>query len=310
MLNDCCRATRRPAWASVRECHPRELVEVAGGDSARDTPASAVSTLTRTTDRVYWMPPVPPDRPSLGAVVGDRRTVMLDAGSSAAHARAFLDALFAASGTRPTAVVYTHSHWDHVLGGAEVGGMVIAHALTAERLIELAERDWSDEGLDRRVAAGLSSPQHAAHVKAEMPSPRKVEVAPADIVFHDQIEIDLGRVTVYVRHVGGDHSADACVIYVEPDRVLFLGDCVSASPEGAMTSESASELRDVILGSAAEHYIEGHHESVSSRSEMETLFDKMELAERAVRDGVAIEPSDDDTQYFVDAFRAGLSATS
>jgi glyoxylase-like metal-dependent hydrolase (beta-lactamase superfamily II) len=266
-------------------------------------------TLTKITDRVYWMPPGPPDRPSLCAVVGDRRTVMLDAGSSAAHARTFLDALFAASGARPAAVLYTHSHWDHVLGGADVGGMVIAHALTAERLIDLAARDWSDEGLDRRVAAGLSSPQHAAHVKVEMPSPRRVEVAPADIVFHDRIEIALGGVTVHVRHVGGDHSADACVMYVEPDRVLFLGDCVSASPEGVMTSESALRLRDVILGSAAEHYIEGHHESVSSRSEIEALCEKMELAERAVRDGVALEASDEDTQYFLDAFTAGLPKT-
>jgi glyoxylase-like metal-dependent hydrolase (beta-lactamase superfamily II) len=269
-----------------------------------------MSTLTRITDRVYWMPPEPPDRPSLCAVVGDLRTVMLDAGASAAHARTFLDALLAVSGTRPTAVVYTHSHWDHVLGGAEVGGLVIAHALTAEQLIDLAGRDWSDEGLDRRVAAGLSSPQHAGDVKAEMPSPRRVEVAPADIVFHDRIEIEVGGATVHVRHIGGDHSPDACVIYVEPDRVLFLGDCVSASPEGVMTSESASELREVIVGSAAEHYIEGHHESVSSRNEIEALFEKIELAERAVREGVAIEVPDEDTQYFVDSFRAGLSATS
>jgi glyoxylase-like metal-dependent hydrolase (beta-lactamase superfamily II) len=267
-------------------------------------------TLSRITDRVYWMPPGPPDRPSLCGVVGDRRTVMLDAGSSAAHARTFLDALFGTSGVRPTAVVYTHSHWDHVLGGAEVGEMVIAHSLTAEWLIDLAGRDWSDEGLDRRVAAGLSSAQHAAHVKAEMPSPRKVEVAQADIVFHDWIKIELGGVTVHVRHVGGDHSADACVMYVEPDRVLFLGDCVSASPEGVMTSESASRLRDVTLGSAAEHYIEGHHESVSSRSEIDALFETMDLAERAVRDNVKIEASDEETQYFVDAFRAGVSATS
>src|SRR3954451_23647491 len=260
-----------------------------------------MSTLTRITERVYWMPPGPPDRPSLCAVVGDLRTVMLDAGSSAAHARTFLDALFAASGTRPAAVVYTHSHWDHVVGGAAVGGLVIAHALTAERLIDLAERDWTDEGLDRRVAAGLSASEHVAHVKAEMPSPRKVEVAPADIVFHDRIEIALGGVTVYVRHVGGDHSADACVMYVEPDRVLFLGDYFSASPEGVMTSVSASELRDVILGSPAAHYIEGHHEAVSSRREIEALVEKMDLAERAVRAGSAIEASDEDTQYFVDA---------
>ena len=68
-------------------------------------------------------------------------------------------------------MVYTHSDWDHVLGGAEIGGPVIAHSQTAEGLIELADRDWTDEGLDRRVAAGLSSPQHAANVKEELPSP-------------------------------------------------------------------------------------------------------------------------------------------
>ena len=265
-----------------------------------------MSALKKITERVYWMPPGPPDRPSLCGVVGDRHTLMLDAGSSAAHTRAFLDALLAASGTRPSAVVYTHSHWDHVLGGAEVGGIVIAHALTAEGLVDLAGRDWSDEGLDRRVAAGLSSAPHAADVKAEMPSPRTVEVAPADIVFHDEIELDLGGVTARARHVGGDHSADSCVIHVEPDSVLFMGDCVSASPEGAMTSESASRLRDVVLGSGAEHYVEGHHESVSSRMEMEELFEKIQLAERAAREGVVPDAPDEDLEYFTQAFRTGL----
>jgi glyoxylase-like metal-dependent hydrolase (beta-lactamase superfamily II) len=264
-----------------------------------------MSGLAKITEHVYWMPPGPPDRPSVCAVVGDRRTLMLDAGSSQAHTRAFLDALSAEGGTRPSTVVYTHSHWDHVLGGAEVGGIVVAQALTAERLVELAERDWSDEGLDRRVAAGLSSPQHAAHVKAEMPSPRTVEVHPADIIFHDGVEIALGSVTVRVRHIGGDHSADSSVMYVDPDRVLFLGDCVSASPEGAMTAESAFRLRDLILGFDATHYVEGHHESVSSRGDMESLFEKVELAERAVREGSAIESPDEDTEYFFQAFKTG-----
>src|SRR5439155_8728824 len=152
------------------------------------------------------MPPGPPDRPSVCAVVGDRRTLMLDAGSSQAHTRAFLDALRAESAARPSAVVYTHSHWDHVFGGAELGGHVIAHASTAERLIELAARDWSDEGLDQRVAAGQASLQHAENVKQELPSPRRVEIAPADIVFQDGLDIELGGVSVRVRHVGGNHS--------------------------------------------------------------------------------------------------------
>lgn len=267
----------------------------------------AMSALTKIAEHVYWMPPGPPDRPSVCGVVGDRRTVMLDAGSSSAHARAFLGDLLTESGTRPSAVVYTHSDWDHVLGGAEVDGLVIAHARTAEQLIELADRDWSDEGLDQRVAAGLSSPQHAAAVKVELPSPRAVEVAPADIVFNDRIDVDLGGVTVHVRHVGGDHSAESSVMYVEPDRILFLGDCLSPSSDGVLTAESAFRIRDVILGFAAEHYIEGHHESVSSRSDMEDLFEKMRLAEGAVREGSAIVAPDEDTEYFIRAFEAGRS---
>jgi glyoxylase-like metal-dependent hydrolase (beta-lactamase superfamily II) len=232
---------------------------------------------------------------------------MLDAGSSGAHTRGFLQELEAAGEPRPTAVVYTHSHWDHVLGGAELGAIVIAQTLTVDGLLELAGRDWSDEGLDRRVAEGLSSQDYAAHVKAEMPSPRTVEIAPADVVFHEAVELDLGGVKVSARHVGGDHSDDSTVISVEPDEVLFLGDCLCASPRGVLTSDTTGRLRAAILGFTAEHFVEGHHEAISSRSDIETLFEKMAVAERAVRDGLALEAPDEDTDYFADAFRAGLT---
>jgi glyoxylase-like metal-dependent hydrolase (beta-lactamase superfamily II) len=269
-----------------------------------------MSVLTKITEHVYWMPPGPPDRPSVCAVVGDRRTLMLDAGSSKAHTRAFLEALWAESGARPSAVVYTHSDWDHVLGGAELGGQVIAHASTAEQLIELAARNWSDEGLDERVASGQASPQYAANVKEEMPSPRTVEVAPADVVFHDGLDIDLGGVTVRVRHVGGDHSAESSVMYVEPDRVLFLGDCICDSPAGALTAELAFPLLDAILEFDADLNVEGHHPSVSSRREMQDLIKKMRLAEKAVREGSLIAAPDEDMVQFIQAFTAGQGARS
>jgi glyoxylase-like metal-dependent hydrolase (beta-lactamase superfamily II) len=258
--------------------------------------------LTKISEHVYWMPPGPPDRPSLCAVVGERRTVMLDAGSSAAHTREFLDALSAEGAAPPSAVVYTHSHWDHVLGGAELGATVIAHASTAVQLAELAARDWSDEGLDRRVAAGLSSPQHAEHVKQELPAPRTVEVAQADVVFHDAVDVELGGVTVRVRHVGGDHCAESSVMLVEPDRVLFLGDCLCASPEDVMTTELALPLAHAVLAFDADHYVEGHHPAVTSRAELEELIGKIRVAEQSVREGSAIEAPDEDTAYFVQAF--------
>jgi len=264
-----------------------------------------MSVLTKISEHVYWMPPGPPDRPSLCAVVGDRRSLMLDAGSSTTHIRTFLDALWAESAARPSAVVYTHSHWDHVFGGAELGALVIAHASTARRLVELAATDWSDAGLDARVAAGDASPQHAAHVKEELPSPRTVEVVPADIVFQDGLDIELGGVTVRVRHVGGNHSAESSVIYVEPDRVLFLGDCMYDSPAGVLTAELAFPLHEAILGFDAELYVDGHSASVLSRSELEGLIEKMRLAETAAREGSAIAAPDEDTEYFRQAFRAG-----
>jgi glyoxylase-like metal-dependent hydrolase (beta-lactamase superfamily II) len=263
--------------------------------------------LSKISEHVYWLPPGQPDRPSLCAVVGDRRTLMLDAGSSRAHARAFLDALANEGAQRPGAVVYTHSHWDHVLGGAELDGLVIAHRSTAERLLELAERDWSDQGLDRRVEAGLASPAHAAHVKEELPSPRVVEVAPADVVFDSELDVELGGVRVRVRHVGGDHSDDSCVAFVEPDGVLFLGDCLCASSTGALTSDLAFPLADTILGFDAEHYVEGHHDAVTSRSELEALIGKIRAAERAARAGSAAAANDEETAYFEAAFRQGLA---
>jgi glyoxylase-like metal-dependent hydrolase (beta-lactamase superfamily II) len=264
--------------------------------------------LTRITEHVYWMPPGPPDRPSVCAVVGDRRALMLDAGSSRAHTRSVLDALRAEGAARPGAVAYTHSHWDHVFGGAELDGYVIAHASTAAQLLELAATDWSDEMLDQRVASGLASPQHAANVKEELPSPRRVEVAPADIVFHDGLDIELGGVTVRVRHVGGDHCAESSVMSIEPDRVLFLGDCMYASPAGVLTPDVALPLHATILAFGAEVYIDGHDTSVLSRQEIEGLVEKMRLAERTVREGSELVAQDEDTEYFVQAFKAGRAS--
>ena len=102
-------------------------------------------------------------------------------------------------------------------------------------------------------------------MKAELPSPRVVEVAPADIVFDERLDLDLGGVTLRVRHVGGEHSADSSVMFVDPDGVLFLGDA-TCEP---MSSSALLALRETMFGFGAEHFVEGHHDSVSSRAELE-----------------------------------------
>jgi glyoxylase-like metal-dependent hydrolase (beta-lactamase superfamily II) len=244
-----------------------------------------MSGLQRISEHVYWLPPAKPDRPSLCAVVGEHATLMLDAGASDAHARRFLDALAAEGVAPPTAVALTHSDWDHVFGAAEVGAPVLAHRLTDARLAELAATDWSDEALDARVAAGVKSPEHAANVKAELPAPRNVRVARADTVFDDGLDLELGGVTVQVRHVGGDHAADSAVMYVQEDGVLFLGDALYESTGGeaggaarTLTVERAFPLLDAVLAFDAELFVEGHTDTVMPRAEAVDLLDQMRRA--------------------------------
>jgi glyoxylase-like metal-dependent hydrolase (beta-lactamase superfamily II) len=163
-------------------------------------------------------------------VAGERGTIWLDAGSSAAHAWEFSRFLTEQGVEQPSHVVFSHSHWDHVSGAADLGAHVVAHERTAAYLEQLAATDWSDEALDRRIAE--NSREHAENVKAELPSPREVRIAPAEIVFREGLDFDLGGVRIQVRHVGGDHADDSTVMYVGPDGVLFLGDCLYEAPPG------------------------------------------------------------------------------
>ena len=196
----------------------------------------------------------------------------MDAGSSPAHAREFLGFLAGDGVVAPSHVVLTHSHWDHVFGADELRAHVIAHARTAAYLEQLAATDWSDDALDRRVAAGEASPQHAQNVKAELPSPRDVRVAPATIVFRDGLDLDLGGVRVRVRHLGGDHADDSAVMFVEPDGLLFLGDCLYEAPAGGYTRERIEPLVEAVRSFGAELFVEGHTDEVLSASALDDLI--------------------------------------
>ena len=235
--------------------------------------------MERISEHVWWMPPGPPDRPSLCAVVGERWTVALDAGSSREHTRAFLDGV----PSRPAAVVYTHSHWDHVFGGVELDALVVAHRVTAANLADMAELDWNDD-------ANVND-----DIREELPAPRTVEIAQADVVFDDALELDLGGVSVRVEHVVSDHCDDACVILVRPDKLLFVADALCAGRD-VLTRGKALPLYERILAYDADRYVEGHHEAVTTRAELEELIQKA----RAAADGEELH--DKDGAYFAAAF--------
>ena len=276
------------------------------------------TTLTQISDHVYWMSPGKPDRPSLCAVVGKQHILMLDAGASSAHIHLFLNALASAGVSTPHYVALTHWHWDHVFGAAALGLPIIAHTMTAEQLTILATYDWSDAALDQRVKNGEEIAFCADNIKLELPEPRSVQIITPDIIFHDSLEIRLGDVTCHLQHVGGDHAADSCVAYIEPDRVLFLGDCLYDAIYASTrhyTTQQLFPLLDRLRTFNAEQFVEGHNPAVMTRTEFLTMTDKMRkagtLVEQIGPDEAAVlaqvgQPVDEDTAYFVKAFIAGI----
>lgn len=277
------------------------------------------SHLIHVSDHVYWMKPGLPDRPSLCVVVGKQHTLMLDAGASPAHTRLFLDSMIAEMIPIPRYVALTHWHWDHVFGLSALNIPIMAHQDTAAALAKLAVYDWDDAALDQRVASGEEIAPCADDIKLELPAPRTVQIVLPDIVFQDRLELQLGDVTCYIQHVGGDHAADACVMHIQPDGVLFLGDCLYDAvyaPVRHYTRKNVFPLLDTILGFDAQHFIEGHNDTVMTRAEIEAMAQKMRLAgtlvdqigadEKAVMSAAqAKQPLDEDTEYFIRAFIAG-----
>jgi len=141
-------------------------------------------------------------------------------------------------------------------------------------------------------------------------------------VFNDSLVLRLGDVTCRIEHVGGDHSADSSVILVEPDRVLFLGDCMYDTFYGRKphyTAKLLAPLLDRLQSFDADYYVRGHDSAVLTRTEFARLVVKMRLAVKLVEEfgpdeGAVFsaakertgETPDEDLAYFLQRMIAGL----
>ncbi len=225
------------------------------------------------TSHVYWTPPEErTDRPVLGAVVGQRATLMVDAGNSPAHVHSFLDGLAGMGAALPRYVALTHWHWDHTFGLQALDVPALAHAETRARLIEMAAWEWSDADIDRRVEQGLETDFCRVHLKAEWPDRSGLRIRAPDLTYTDELHLDLGGVTCQLVHVGGDHSSDSCAVHVPEDGVVFVGDCLyenlHASPP-RYTTARLFPLLECVLGLGAAWYVMAHSPQPTPRSELE-----------------------------------------
>ncbi len=192
--------------------------------------------LQRLSERIFWYPyEEERDRPILGYIRGDRYSVAVDAGHSSQHIAGFYDALKAEGLPLPELTLITHWHWDHTFAMPWVHGRTAAECRTDLILRELSAR------MDDAYAQSMK--EQDVHIALEYAAGQEMKVCPADIVFHDRLELDCGGVTVQAFHGPSPHTADSTYVCIPEEKVLFLGDAAcGVYPDWYVDPEKAQDM--------------------------------------------------------------------
>ena len=176
-------------------------------------------------DRIYIQPPEHyTDRPNTGLIVGDKFTLMFEAGNSAANVKLLRERLTRQDLPQPDFVAVSHWHWDHSFGMHRWNVPTIAGVKTNRELEKVSLWKWDDESMDNRVKTGEDIVFCNEMIKREYPIRSDINVVAADIVFTDRMVIDLGNVECQLIHAEGPHSDDAVICYIPSEKFAFLGD--------------------------------------------------------------------------------------
>ncbi|MBQ6878179.1 MAG: MBL fold metallo-hydrolase [Oscillospiraceae bacterium] len=164
------------------------------------------------------------DRPNIGLIVGEKKTLLFDAGNSEKHVRKIKNEIYEKALPLPDFVLLSHWHWDHSFGAKFWNVPIISGKKTNEQLKNVAEWKWDDASMEERIISGEDIVFCTEMIKREYPDRSHIEVALADIVFEGNMSLDLGGTACELIHAKGPHSEDSVICYVPSEKFLFLGD--------------------------------------------------------------------------------------
>lgn len=214
------------------------------------------------------------DRPCIGYVRGERSSLLMDAGNSAAHSMLLKQGLQQAEQPYPRFVALTHAHWDHTFGLCGWDSISIAGEKTNRILRQMKEWLWDDESMEKRIKTGEDSEFCRIHIKKEYPDRRWIRVEQAEISFQGELLLDLGGVTAVLKEVVSPHAEDCVVISVPEDGLLFLGDSYCSVPIGEDWVYDKALLGAYIAWLEQEPFhiaVKGHHAPQTKDALLEEL---------------------------------------
>jgi glyoxylase-like metal-dependent hydrolase (beta-lactamase superfamily II) len=156
-----------------------------------------------------------PFLPNVGIVTGSKATLIIDSGMGDRNGKIVLDEARKVSGNTAFYVTATHFHPEHDLG---------ANAFPADARV----LRWKQQQLE----ADQDGPGIIERFKSFSPAVKDllegVSFRAPDVLFDDDITVDLGGVHVRIFGVGPNHTKGDTAFFVVEDKVLFTGDTVMA----------------------------------------------------------------------------------
>jgi glyoxylase-like metal-dependent hydrolase (beta-lactamase superfamily II) len=169
---------------------------------------------TKVSEHVYVIPDGRVNLvPNIGFIVGSRATLVVDAGMGPNNGQTVLRELTGVSKNAKVYLTTTHFHPEHVTG---------AQAFPASTIIVRNEVQ-QDEVVKKQPERIENFSQRSPEIKALL---QDVQPRPPDILFGEELKIDLGGVTARLFWRGPAHTKGDTYIFVEEDGVLFTGDVI------------------------------------------------------------------------------------
>ena len=213
-----------------------------------------------------WILPRHPDKNRVQATVGmvmtEQQTILIDTGNSLNLARQIQATLAAMEAPTVSHIIYTHHHWDHSFGACIYGAPVIAHQLSYEFLAQMQQENVSETYLRTKVER---NPKLILDWTAE--DWAQFEIVLPKITYEGHHQLNFGEVTLELEHVGGVHAADSTIIKVVEDGVMFLGDCYYPPPRYENPDDQMLDMTmlESLLDENYDLYIDGHNAPMQTR---------------------------------------------
>jgi glyoxylase-like metal-dependent hydrolase (beta-lactamase superfamily II) len=212
-------------------------------------------------------------QPAVGSIITPTQTVLVDAGNSPAHAHQISAALEKLQAPPVSYLIYTHHHWDHVLGAVLFKVPIIAHTACYDLLKTLAALPWSEEFIEAEIRQNPLLQVRYTGMKQALGEWSQVRFVLPTMTFSQQMTLHLDGLSLVLVHVGGQHAEDSIIVRVPQARVTFLGDCYYPPPYHLRTSDSAPDLAMLaaLLEDQSEVYIAGH-DAPTNRTEIQAFL--------------------------------------